>query len=94
VTLSPFRGHRDPAASALAGDGGRGARRRGVVLTDDDAEMREVLRSLLAEHADIEVVGDAADGLRKDRLHEELAQALRAMAAGGTCWSAATEAPG
>ena len=126
-----------------------------VVLTDDDAGMREGLRSLLAEHPDIEVVGDAADGqsaidrarelepaivvmdvempgmggieatrrvlaalpsirviglslhedrhfaaamraagasgyLRKDRLHEELAQALRAVAAGGTWWSAVT----
>ena len=126
-----------------------------VVLTDDDAGMREGLRSLLAEHADIEVVGDAADGqsaidrarelapaivvmdvempgmggieatrrvlaalpsirviglslhedrhfvaamraagasgyLRKDRIHEELAQALRAVAAGGTWWSAVT----
>jgi len=125
-----------------------------VVLTDDDAGMREGLRSLLAEHADIEVVGDAADGqsaidrarelepaivvmdvempgmggleatrrvlvalpsirviglslhedrhfaaamraagasgyVRKDRIHEELAQALRAVDAGGTWWSAA-----
>jgi DNA-binding NarL/FixJ family response regulator len=32
------------------------------VLADDDAGMRETLRSLLAEHQDIEVVGDAADG--------------------------------
>jgi DNA-binding NarL/FixJ family response regulator len=126
-----------------------------VVLTDDDAGMREGLRSLLAEHPDIEVVGDAADGeaaidrarelepaivvmdvvmpgmggieatrrmlaalpsirviglslhedrhfaaamraagasgyLGKDRLHEELVQALRAVAAGGTWWSAVT----
>ena len=130
-----------------------------VVLTDDDAGMREALRSLLAEHADIEVVGDAADGraalecaraldpaivvmdvvmpgmggieatrlllaalpairviglslhddrhfaaamraagasgyLRKDRIHEELAPALRAVAAGGTWWGAGAEAPG
>jgi DNA-binding NarL/FixJ family response regulator len=121
--------------------------------------MREVLRSLLAEHADIEVVGDAADGraalerarelepalvvmdvvmrgmggieatrrllaalpsirviglslhedrhfvaamraagasgyLRKDRLHEEPAQALRTVAAGGTWWGAGAGAPG
>jgi len=28
--------------------------------------------------------------LRKDRIHEELAQALRAVAAGGTWWSAVT----
>jgi DNA-binding NarL/FixJ family response regulator len=33
-----------------------------VVLADDDARMREALRSLLAEHPDIDVVGDAADG--------------------------------
>jgi DNA-binding NarL/FixJ family response regulator len=122
-----------------------------VVLADDDAGMREVLRSLLVEHLDIEVVGDAADGqgaierartlapaivvmdvvmpgmggieatrmviaalpkvrviglslhedrhfvaamraagasgyLRKDRLNEELAPALRAVAAGGSWW--------
>jgi DNA-binding NarL/FixJ family response regulator len=122
-----------------------------VVLADDDAAMREMLRSLLAEQPDIEVVGDAADGraaleraralepaivvmnvvmpgmggieatrlvlaarpavrviglslhddrhfvaamraagasgyLRKDRLHEQLAPALRAVAAGGSWW--------
>jgi DNA-binding NarL/FixJ family response regulator len=128
-----------------------------VVLADDDAGMREALRSLLAEHPDIEVVGDAADGraaierarellpalvvmdvmmpgmggieatrrllsalpsirviglsvhddrhfvaamraagasgyLCKDHIHEELAQALRAVAGGGTWWSPAMEA--
>ena len=113
--------------------------------------MREALRVVLAEHPDIEVVGEAADGrgavecvlklgpalvlmdvampgmggieatrrvlegmpsvqviglslhddrhfveamraagasgyLLKDRVHEQLAQALRVVAAGGTCW--------
>jgi two-component system response regulator NreC len=33
-----------------------------IVLADDDAGMRETLRSLLAKHSDIEIVGDAADG--------------------------------
>jgi DNA-binding NarL/FixJ family response regulator len=33
-----------------------------IVLVDDDAGMRKTLHSLLAEHPDIEVVGDAADG--------------------------------
>jgi DNA-binding NarL/FixJ family response regulator len=33
-----------------------------VVLADDDEEMRDALRALLAEHPDIEVVGEAADG--------------------------------
>jgi DNA-binding NarL/FixJ family response regulator len=121
--------------------------------------MREALRSLLAEHPDIEVVGEAEDGrvaiervrelapaivlmdvvmpgmggveatrlmlagqpsvdviglslhddrqflaamcaagasgyLLKDRVHEELAQALRAVAAGGTWWSSRAEDPG
>ncbi|HME69298.1 MAG TPA: response regulator transcription factor [Myxococcota bacterium] len=130
-----------------------------VVLADDDAGMCEALRSLLAEHLDIKVVGDAADGqaaierarelepaivvmdvvmpgmggieatrrvrealprvrviglslhedrhfvaamraagasgfVRKDRIHEELAQALRAVAAGGTWWSTGAESPG
>jgi DNA-binding NarL/FixJ family response regulator len=129
-----------------------------VVLADDDAGMREALRSLLAEHLDIEVVGDAADGqgaidrartlepaivvmdvvmpgmggieatrrvvaalpsvrviglslhedrhfvaamraagasgyLRKERLHEELAPALRTVAAGGSWWGAGAGAP-
>ena len=124
-----------------------------IVLADDDARMRETLRSLLAEHPDIEVVGDAADGwaaiecardsepaivlmdvmmagmggieatrrlhaalpsvqvigmslhddrhfvaamrtagaagyLLKDRIHEELATALRVVAAGGNWWRA------
>jgi DNA-binding NarL/FixJ family response regulator len=33
-----------------------------VVLADNATAMREVLRSLLAEQPDIDVVGDAADG--------------------------------
>jgi DNA-binding NarL/FixJ family response regulator len=118
--------------------------------------MRKALRSLLAEHPDIEVAGDAADGraalecarecepnivlmdvvmagmggieatrrlrvalpsvqvigmslhddrrfvaamraagaagyLRKDRIHEELAAALRAVAGGGSWWGAGVE---
>ena len=122
-----------------------------VVLADDDEEMRDALRALLAEHPDIEVVGEAVDGraavervlklgptlvlmdvvmtgmggieatrlvlealpsvrviglslhddrhfveamraagasgyLLKDRVHEQLAQALRVVADGGTCW--------
>jgi DNA-binding NarL/FixJ family response regulator len=129
-----------------------------VVLVDDDAGMREALRGLLAEHPDIEVVGEVADGrgavecvlelrptlvlmdvvmtgmggieatrlvrealpsvqviglslhddrhfveamraagasgyLRKDRVHEQLAQAMRAVAAGGTCWPSGPEPP-
>lgn len=129
-----------------------------VVLVDDDAEIREALRSLLAEHLDVEVVGEAADGrtaierarelepalllmdvvmpgmggieatrlmraefpeismialslhdnrqfivamraagasgyLLKDRLHEELAQALQAVAGGGTWWPPEPEGP-
>ena len=36
----------------------------------------------------------ASGNLRKDRLHEELAPALRAMAAGGSWWGARTEARG
>ena len=129
-----------------------------VVLVDDDAGMREALRALLAEHPDIEVVGEAVDGraavecvlelrpdlvlmdvvmsgmggieatrlvlealpsvqviglslhddrhfveamraagasgyLPKDRVHEQLAQAMRAVAAGGTCWPSGPEPP-
>jgi DNA-binding NarL/FixJ family response regulator len=130
-----------------------------VVLADDDAGMRKALRSLLAEHPDIEVVGDAADGwaavecareceptivlmdvvmagmggieatrrlhvalpsvqviamslhddrqfvaamrragasgyLLKDRIHEELAAALRTVADGGNWWSADAKGSG
>ena len=122
-----------------------------VVLADDDEEMRAAMRALLAEHPDIEVVGEAADGraaveyalelhptlvlmdvvmtgmggieatrlvlealpsvhviglslhndrhfveamraagasgyLLKDRVHEQLAEALRTVAAGGRWW--------
>ena len=127
-----------------------------VVLADDDGEMRDALRALLAEHPDIEVVGEVADGraavecvlelrpalvlmdvampgmggieatrlvlealpsaqviglslhddrhfveamrvagasgyLLKDRVHAQLAQALRVVAAGGTCWPSGSE---
>jgi len=129
-----------------------------VVLVDDDAGMREALRAVLAEHPDIEVVGEVADGraavecvlelrpdlvlmdvvmtgmggievtrpvlealpsvqviglslhddrhfveamraagasgyLLKDRVHEQVAQAMRAVAAGGTCWPSGSEPP-
>jgi DNA-binding NarL/FixJ family response regulator len=129
-----------------------------VVLVDDDAGMREALRALLAEHPDIEVVGEVADGgaavecvlelwpdlvlmdvvmtgmggieatrlvlealpsvhviglslhddrhfveamravgasgyLLKDRVHEQVAHAMRAVAAGGTCWPLGPESP-
>ena len=128
-----------------------------VFLADDDAGMRQALRVLLAEHADIDVVGEAADGraavervlelqpalvlmdvampgmggieatrlvrealpsvqvvglslhddrhfvdamraagasgyLLKDRVHEQLAQAMRVVAAGGTCWPSGLQA--
>jgi len=130
-----------------------------VVLADDDGEMRDALRALLAEHPDIDVVGEAADGraavecvlefgpdlvlmdvvmtgmggieatrlvlealpsvhviglslhddrhfveamraagasgyLLKDRVHEELAPAVRVVAAGGTGWPAELAASG
>jgi DNA-binding NarL/FixJ family response regulator len=130
-----------------------------IVLADDDAGMRKTLRSLLAEHSDIEVVGDAADGwaaiecvreseptivlmdvvmagmggieatrrlhaalpsvqvigmslhddrrfvaamrtagaagyLLKDRIHEELAAALRTVAGGGNWWGSGAKGSG
>jgi DNA-binding NarL/FixJ family response regulator len=129
-----------------------------VVLVDDNEEMRDALRTLLVELADIDVVGEAADGraavecvlelrptlvlmdvampgmggieatrlvleglpsvhviglslhddrhfveamraagasgyLLKDRVHEQVAQAMRAVAAGGTCWPSGPEPP-
>jgi len=34
-----------------------------VLIVDDNAAVRDGLRSILSAHADIEVVGDAVDGL-------------------------------
>ncbi len=130
-----------------------------VVLADDDAQVREALRKLLAQHPDIEVIGEAADGraalecarefgpalvlmdvvmpgmggieatrlvraalpsvrvialslhedrrfvaamraagasgyVLKEHVHEELARALRGVAAGGTWWAVGAQAPG
>jgi two-component system invasion response regulator UvrY len=130
-----------------------------IVLADDDARMRKAVRSLLAMHPDIEIVGNAADGwaaiectrereptivlmdvvmagmggieatrrlhlahpsvkviamslhddrrfveamrtagaagyLLKDRLHEDLAKALRAVAGGGNWWGAGAKGSG
>ena len=129
-----------------------------VVLVDDDARIRDALRALLAEHPDIEVVGEVADGraavecvlelqpalvlmdvmmtgmggieatrlvlealpsvrviglslhddrhfveamrtagasgyVLKDRVHEQLAQALHVVAAGGAWWPSGPESP-
>jgi DNA-binding NarL/FixJ family response regulator len=43
-----------------------------IVLADDDAGMRDTLRSLLDKHPDIEVVGDAADGWTAIECAQEL----------------------
>lgn len=43
-----------------------------VLLADDHTIVREGLRSLLASHDDVEVVGEAADGREAVRLAEEL----------------------
>jgi DNA-binding NarL/FixJ family response regulator len=43
-----------------------------VLLADDHAILREGLRALLARYADIEVVGEASDGVEAVRQVEEL----------------------
>lgn len=43
-----------------------------VVLADDHAIVRDGLRAILQEHSDIEVVGDAEDGLELIRLARRL----------------------
>ncbi len=53
--------------------GGEEDRRLRILLADDHAVMRRGLRSLLSQEADIEVVGEAEDGLQA----VELAQTLR-----------------
>ena len=50
-----------------------------VVLADDDGEMRDALRALLAEHPDIEVVGEVADGRAAVECVLELRPALVLM---------------
>jgi DNA-binding NarL/FixJ family response regulator len=129
-----------------------------VVIADDDDEMRDALRAVLAEHPAIDVAGEAVDGraavervlelrptlvlmdvampgmggieatrlvrealpsvqviglslhddrqfveamraagasgyLRKDQVHEQLAQAIRVVADGGTFWPCGPEPP-
>lgn len=47
-----------------------------VVLVDDHAGVRAVLRSVLKNHPDVEVVGEAVDGLQAiaaiERLHPDV----------------------
>jgi DNA-binding NarL/FixJ family response regulator len=43
-----------------------------VLLADDHAVVRDGLRALLEEHADIKVIGQAADGLETVRLAQKL----------------------
>jgi two-component system response regulator NreC len=43
-----------------------------VLLADDHAVVRQGLNALLSEHQDLEVVGQAADGLEAIRLAQEL----------------------
>lgn len=49
-------------SSHVARSGSRLNRQWGVLLVDDDAVVRTLLRALLEEHADLQVVGEASDG--------------------------------
>jgi chemotaxis response regulator CheB len=43
-----------------------------VLVVDDFAGHRELIRSLLSENPDFQVVGEAADGLEAVHMAEEL----------------------
>jgi two-component system response regulator NreC len=54
--------NRTPEAASRPGWARMGAQRIRVLLVDDHAILRQALRQLLEQHAEIEVVGDAASG--------------------------------
>ena len=53
--------------------------KRGVMIVEDHTLIREGLRSLLASHPDLEVVGEAGDGREAIQRSEKLAPALILM---------------
>ena len=53
--------------------------KRGVLIVEDHTLIREGLRSLLASHPDLEVVGEAGDGREAIQRSEKLAPALILM---------------
>jgi two-component system, NarL family, response regulator NreC len=55
------------------------AEKRGVLIVEDHTLIREGLRSLLASHPDLEVVGEAGDGREAIQRSEKLAPALILM---------------
>jgi DNA-binding NarL/FixJ family response regulator len=54
--------NRTPEAASRPGWARMGAQRIRVLLVDDHAILRQALRQLLEQHAEIEVVGDASSG--------------------------------
>src|SRR5215471_2534646 len=43
-----------------------------ILIVDDNAQLREFMREIIAEASDLHVVGEAADGAEAMRLVEEL----------------------
>src|SRR5215471_7963699 len=43
-----------------------------ILIVDDNAQLRELMREIVAEASDLHVVGEAADGAEAMRLVEEL----------------------
>lgn len=50
-----------------------------VLLVDDQRLLREGLRTLLELHADVRVVGEAADGIEAEQMVERLRPAVVLM---------------
>ena len=56
-----------------------GSEKKGLVIAEDHTLIREGLRLLLSSHADLEVIGEAADGREAIQLAEKLSPALVLM---------------
>ena len=56
-----------------------GSEKKGLLIAEDHTLIREGLRSLLASHPDLEVIGEAADGREAVQQAEKLSPALVLM---------------
>ena len=75
VTLEPRPGRRQPRDRAHSPRRGDESRMRSIIV-DDEESARARLRRLLAAHPEIEIVGEARDGIEAVQAIEELAPGL------------------